>query len=305
MVDVVNTIIPIFVVILLGVLLRRMDFLPPAMLGPLNKLVFYLAIPAMIFRKIAGASFQEHFQPLMLSGTLLPVVAVFGLAAWIVRMRRIPGQVSGTFVQSSFHGNLGYIGLAVCFYFLGDQGLTRASILAGFLMLLQNLLSVIGLQAASSTHATHQVLFVVRKVLLNPVIVSAGAGILFSLFGLPLPVIVTRSLDIVSGMALPLALLVIGASLSFSLIREHFRLALWTGGLKLMVLPFLGLLIFKAMALEPEAYAPGLILLAAPTATVTYVMAGEMRGSPDLASATVALNTILSALSYLLWLSLI
>lgn len=305
MVEVINTIVPIFVVILLGILLRRMDFLPTAILGPLNKLVFYLAIPAMIFRKIAGASFQDHFQPLILTGTLVPVVVVFGLAFWTVRLGRIESKVSGTFVQSSFHGNLGYIGLAVCFYFLGDQGLTRASILAGFLMLLQNLLSVIGLQTASTSGAFRQSRFVIKKVLLNPVIISAGAGILFSVFGLPLPVTVTRSLDIVSGMALPLALLVIGASLSFSLIRDHLRLALWTGGLKLLLLPLLGLLLFTSLGLEPTAFAPGLILLAAPTATVTYVMAGEMRGSPDLASATVALNTILSAATYLLWLSLI
>lgn len=305
MVEVVNTIIPIFVVIVLGILLRRMDFLPTAILGPLNKLVFYLAIPAMIFRKIARASFQDHFQPLILTGTLVPVIIVFGLAFWTVSLRRIGSKVSGTFVQSSFHGNLGYIGLAVCFYFLGDQGLTRASILAGFLMLLQNLLSVIILQTASNSRSFHQILFMIKKVLLNPIIISAGAGIFFSLFRLPLPVILTRSLDIISGMALPLALLVIGASLSFSLIREHFSLAMWTGGLKLVLLPLIGLLIFIFLGLEPAAFAPGLILLAAPTATVTYVMAGEMGGSPDLASATVALNTILSALTYLFWLSLI
>jgi len=305
MVEVINTIIPIFVVIVLGILLRRMDFLPTAILGPLNKLVFYLAIPAMIFRKIARASFQDHFQPLILTGTLVPVIIVFGLAFWAVNLRRIGSKVSGTFVQSSFHGNLGYIGLAVCFYFLGDQGLTRASILAGFLMLLQNLLSVIILQTPSNSKSFQQIFFMIKKVLLNPIIISAGAGILISLFRLPLPVILTRSLDIVSGMALPLALLVIGASLSFSLIREHFSLAIWTGGLKLVLLPLIGLLIFIFLEVEPTAFAPGLILLAAPTATVTYVMAGEMEGSPDLASATVALNTILSALTYLLWLSLI
>ncbi len=305
MIEVINTIIPIFVVIVLGIQLRRMDYLPAAMLGPLNKLVFYLAIPAMIFRKIAGASFQDHFQPVILTGTLIPVVIVFALAFWTASLRRVAKDVSGTFIQSSYHGNLGYIGLAVCFYFLGDEGLTRASILAGFLMLLQNLLSVIALQTASTSQAFHQARFVIKKVLLNPVIVSAGAGIMFSLFGLPLPVIVTRSLDIVSGMALPLALLVIGASLSFSLIRDHLSLALWTGGLKLILLPLLGWALFKALGLEAAAYAPGLILLAAPTATVTYVMAGEMGGSPDLASAAVALNTILSALTYLLWLSLI
>jgi predicted permease len=48
-----------------------------------------------------------------------------------------------------------------------------------------------------------------------------------------------------------------------------------------------------------------MILLAAPTATLTYVMAREMNGQPDLAVAAVSLTTMLSAVSYALWLALL
>ena len=88
-----------------------------------------------------------------------------------------------------------------------------------------------------------------------------------------LPVILERSLSILSGMSLPLALLVIGASLSPGLIRSYLKLALSAGFLKLFVLPALGIAIYKWWGLSNEEFLPALILLASPTATVTYVMA--------------------------------
>lgn len=90
------------------------------------------------------------------------------------------GQL-GSFIHSTFHGNLGYIGLAVSYYALGNQGLIRASIIAGFMMIMQNLLGVIALQFYSDNSFVNQKkLTVILKILGNPVIVSAMAGILFS-----------------------------------------------------------------------------------------------------------------------------
>jgi predicted permease len=103
-------------------------------------------------------------------------------------------------------------------------------------------------------------------------------------------------------MALPLALLVIGASLSLSLIRSYLGLALGSGFLKLLVLPLTGLLIYRWFGLPSEQFLPGLIFLASPTATVTYVMACEMGGSPEQASAAVSMNTLISSLTFVLWL---
>ena len=73
--------------------------------------------------------------------------------------------------------------------------------------------------------------------------------------------------------------------------------------IKLMVLPGLGLLLFRIFGVSPAEYLPGLILLAAPTATVTYVLAREMQGTPEFAAASVSASTLLSAVTYGLWLA--
>ncbi len=180
MLDVVNTIVPVFLVILLGYFLHAKELLPSPIVGPLNRLVFYLAIPAMIFREISRVSFYAYFSPSMLGGTLAPILLVFLLGFGMLRLFKIPPSLSGTFLQSSQHGNLGYIGLAVAYYLLGAEGLTAASILAGFMMLLQNFLSVLGLQVFyKGPERKHKIWFFIKKVVGNPVVLAALAGIIF------------------------------------------------------------------------------------------------------------------------------
>ncbi len=303
MVHLLETIIPVFLVILIGVMVRRFGFLPGAVTVSLNRLVYYVAIPAMIFQALATASFATRFRPDILVGTLVPVGVVFALAVLFGRMLSTPRPEMGTFVQSSFHGNLGYIGFAVAFYLLGEDGFTRASILAGFLMLLQNLLSVVGLQMFSGgRHGGAGLGASLKTVAANPVILSLAASVVFNLANLPMPTVAGRTLEIVSNMALPMALLVIGASLSFDLVRAKLRFVLPSAGLKLVVLPGIGLSLFRLLGIPASDFLPALILLAAPTATVTYVMGVELGGSPDQASAAVSMSTLLSSASYVLWL---
>jgi hypothetical protein len=76
------------------------------------------------------------------------------------------------------------------------------------------------------------------------------------------------------------------------------------GALKLILLPTLGWLLYVFFSLPKEAYLPGIILLASPTATVSYVMSKEMHGSGELAVATITASTLASALTYMLWLHL-
>jgi predicted permease len=193
--------------------------------------------------------------------------------------------------------------LAVSYYFLGDEGFTRASILAGFVMLLQNFLAVVALSRFGAG-PSEKFSILLKRILLNPVIVSAVGGMAISLSGYGLPVILDRSLKILSGMALPLALLVIGTSLSFSQMRRQLRWTLVISVFKLMLLPALGLMLFYLLRLNQVEYLPGLILLASPTATVSYVMASEMGGDPDLSTAAISISTLASALTFTLWLGL-
>jgi len=302
--QVVATIIPIFAVIALGGLARWKGFLEPHFLGPANRLVFYLAIPAMIFRALAGASLQGRFEVGAMAATILAVVAVY-LLSWLgglftgVRRRNL-----GPFVQCSIHGNLGYIGFAVAYYALGNDGLVRASIIGGFLILLQNFLGVFVLQYyASAGGRIGAKIGMALKVLVNPVILACIAGTGVSLLEIPVPTVLDRSLEILGGLALPMALLIIGASMSFDLVRSHLKPVVASGVIKTLVLPGVGLGLYILWGLAPEDYMPGLILLASPTATVTFVMAREMKCDADFAVAAVSISTMLSALTFSVWLN--
>ena len=302
---VTTTIIPIFAVIFLGWFARMKGFIQPEFLGPANRLVYYLAIPALIFHAISKASLKTQFNVTVLLITLLSVLAVFVVAWGAGMLWRIKKKELGTFIQSSFHGNLGYIGLAVSYYSLGHDGFVRASIIAGFIMILQNFLAVIALQVnADSVSVPKNKRDILHRILVNPVILSALAGILFSSTGLKLPLVASRSLDILSGLALPMALILIGASLSFKLMRLKIFRIFSSSFLKLIFLPALGFIFYRMFDIDLKDYLPALILLASPTATLTYVMAGEMNGDTDFAVAALSTCTMLSAITFSIWLNI-
>ena len=304
---VVNTIAPIFAIIFLGAGLGRLGLLPGPFQTAANRLVFYVAIPAMIFRVIAEAPFAVGFNAALIVGTLIPPVLVAALALPFVKFPRMGPGRRGSFIHSSFHGNLGYVGLAVVFYHLGEQGLALAGILSGFLMLAQNVLAVFVLGAAHGRDGDNQApgkASRFKNILVQPVILSVAAGMIYSFAGPPMPSILENGLKILGDMALPLALLLIGGSLSMKQVTSLGRHAAASAVIKLMFMPLAGLMCYKLMGLEGAEYLPGLILLAAPTATVTYVMGWQMGGDPDLASACISASTLGSAFTYVFWISI-
>lgn len=306
MVHIVTTIAPIFIVIMLGSLLRRVGFLPGVFLHPANSLAFYVAIPAIIFRAVSRTSFSAGINALLIISVILPVLLAITAGLGLARLLRLTSSKAGTFVQSSFHGNLGYIGLAVVFYFLGEKGLTQASILVGFLILVQNFLSV-GiythfLKVQGKPGSTG---FFLKQILLHPVILALLSGALVSFAGLSLPNILDRTLLILGGLALPLALLVIGASLSFTQIWKEIRLVFACSGIKLLLLPLSGFALSRLLGIETQDFLPGFILLASPAATIVYVMSAEMGGDVNLATASVSVSTLLSGITFIVLLGLI
>lgn len=303
--NIATTIIPIFAIIALGWFVRTKGFIQPEFLGPANRLVYYLAIPAMIFHEISKGSLSTQFDAAVILITLFSVLTVFAVAWCVGLIWRIRSGELGTFIQASFHGNLGYIGLAVAYYSLGNDGFVRASIIAGFIMILQNFLAVVALQFNSEDVSTsNSKRNAVLKILGNPVILSALAGILFSSTGLKLPLVISRILDILSGLALPMALILIGASLSFKLMRLKLSRIFSSSILKLILLPGLGFFLYRMLDIKLQDYLPGLILLASPTATLTYVMAKEMNGDTDFAVAALSFCTLLSAVTFFIWLQI-
>ncbi len=303
--NIISTIVPIFVIILLGLYSKRMGFFTMDFLSQANRLVYYIAIPAMNFSSISKASLKTDVHIPVTLVTLFVLIAVAASAFGMTRILNMPNHSRGSFIQGSFHGNLGYIGFAVAFYYLGNAGFVKTAIIAGFVMILQNFLAVIVLQYHSEKNeGGPNFRDTLKKTMVNPVIISALAGIIVAFFNIPIPEIIDRSLEILKGLALPMALLIIGASLSFQSLKPRLLSVMVATSLKLILAPAIGFLLFKLLAFHPNHYLPGLIVLASPTATVSYIMAKEMGGDSDFSASVISICTLLSSVTYGFWLSM-
>lgn len=301
-----NTILPIFSIIFLGYILKRRKIIDAGFARTANQIVFNIGIPAMLFSEITQAPFRENFNLLsvLCSLSALGIVGMTSLA--LVRILSIREDRRGTFLQSSFHGNIGYMAYAIAYYALGAENFARMAILSSFIMVGQNLLAVWALTVFSpEVRLSGRKWTVLKNMAHNPIILTVVLGISFSAFGLNIPGPLNKALDILSGMALPTALLLIGASLSFGAVRAMIPEIAGIGTLKLMALPLTGYLLMVLSKVPDTLIMPGVILLASPPATITYVMATEFGGDPELAATSVSVFTLASALSYTVILALL
>jgi predicted permease len=303
--NIISTIIPIFIIIFLGWLSRRIGVFSKEFINQSNGLVYHIAIPAMIFSSISKATLKTQMNLAVIFICLISLLFITLIAWSTAVLLKTKKSSTGSFIQASFHCNIGYIGLAVAFYYLGDSGFVKAAIIGGFLMILQNILAVLVLQYHNPDNAGWPGTFdIIKKTMTNPVILSALAGIIFSLLDLKMPLIIDRTLGILKGMGLPLALMIIGASLSFEKLKPRFFNALISSGFKILITPAIGMVLFTIFSISPKDYLPGLILLASPTATVAYIMGNQIGGDSDLAAAAISISTIFSSVTYGFWLSI-
>lgn len=296
-------ILPVFAVILVGVAGRRLGLLPPTFQDPANRLTYYVAIPSLIFLTVAAAPFREVFHPEWIAAALAVTTACWLTALALARPLGLAGGSRGTFAQAAIHSNLGYIGLATAYYGLGDRGLQVAGVFAAFFMLGNNALSVLGLGRWGTGHRPGGAVLL-RRVALHPVILASLLGLAWSWFALPLPALAAETLRILGSMGLPLALLLIGAGLSLDAWRQPVPVATAVF-LKNLALPALGAAALTATGATGVDRTAAVLLLGAPSATLTLVMAREMGGDPRLAAAAVTASTLASAATLTLWLGLL
>jgi len=306
--DVALNIMPVFFVIFLGAGVKRLGFFPGTFIREANRLAFYVGVPALLFIKLSNTPFRETFEINLALISCLSIFLVWLFPLSIIKVRAPSNAgAAASFVQTSMHGNIGYIALAVVYYVIGDRGLGIAGFLAPFITISHNTLSVLSFNifSPSGRSASASFLHIVRAICLNPIIISCFAGLAFSFFGLDLPPVFHRFLEILSSMALPLALLIIGASLSRSRMSRNLTWLIVSLALKLLVLPGLGSLLLYHTGAEILSIKVVAILLGAPAATVSVIMSGEMNGDITFASSEVTLSTLLSALTFCFWTYLI
>ncbi len=302
---ILDTLAPICLLILAGVLLRKGKFAPKGFFQELNRLVYWVGLPALLLEKTARVEISGA-EPLRMFA-LLAMMAFICLAlgygiAWAFRLRGRAGPI----VQGGFRGNLVYIGLPVLLFSLSDQTPERAAELAAFAVLalapivpLYNVLSVIVLVA--DTHKSGDVSLgktlrhMLLRVATNPLLLSCVLGLLLAGTGIALPVALQRTLSAAGQMALPLSLVAIGATLSLQGLHVGWKPVLATSVLKVFVSPVIGYLLGTLVfGLSGAALRSILIFIACPTAVASYVMTDQLGGDAEQAARIVILTTLLA-----------
>ncbi len=297
MLDVIEIVLPVFIVIGLGYAIRRVGLVNGSFFSQVNQLVYYVCLPLLLIYKIATADFASSFNFNLVLASSLAVACCFLIASLYGKWRGFAPAVQGSFCQGTFRGNLAYIGLAIVFNAYGDEGLTRAGILLGFLVPVLNFFAILALLSPRRGTRTDPVM-ITKQIISNPLILASLLGILWSYFRIPMPVMLDRSLNIATGMTLPLALLSIGGSFSLEKIRGDIWKASLATAMKLLVMPVLAAGLMLLLDVSGLDFAIGMLLAGAPTAVATYIMACQMDADGELAATIVMLATACSAVTY-------
>lgn len=299
---ILNSIAPVFLLIALGTILRHTKFFPDTFFKGLNKLVFWIALPALLVSRIGSAEIE--IKPVAQIVLLLTLTTLAGLAlAWgLSRWMKLPPQKRGSFIQGSFRSNGAFIGLPVIIYTLGDLD-PRAEMLGTVvlapLVILFNVLSVSVLlhHGIRKSSTAQSVLTFAAQLVKNPLVVACAIGVVLNLSGLPLPLFLIRPLDALGNAALPLILLSIGSSLGFERLHGMASPSLIASLIKVVAIPAIGFLLASLLNLDTTERMVAILYLAAPAAGMSYVMAEVMGNDAPLAGRIVALSTLLSAIT--------
>ncbi len=290
-----NAVIPVFIIIGGGFYLKKRKFLNDDFSAASNRLVFTIALPAMIFESVYQVNFKSIFDLNLIlfsvSGTLIQFVLItigaFGLLA--------ARKSIGAFVQGGFRSNFIILGIPLIKNLsatLGTDAAAKSSIIVSIIIPLYNVLAVIILTATSlekSLSWKKKVLFDIAK---NPLIIAVILAIPFSITGFRLPGFIEKTIAYLSAIAVPLALLDIGYNFKFRVFVGNLQLAAVASFIKIIVSPLLFTTAAYFLGFRGSSLGVIYILFASPTAVSSYIMAKNMNNDADLAANIVLLTTV-------------
>ncbi len=299
---ILNSIAPIFLLILLGKVLQKTNFLPEAFFKSLNRFVFWLALPALLISNISRAEldFQTISRILVLfsAGTLLSLAIAWGSS----KILKLPPPAAASFIQGAFRGNGAFVGLPVIVYALSglnaDAEMLGTVVLAPVVIIFNILaVSVLLHYSRNKKGAGESITSVVLQMFRNPLIMSCVAGIALNLLGLKLPLFLNRSLEALGKSALPLILMSIGAGLAVEKLKGAASPSLVAALIKVVITPAIGFLLAGFFDLSATEKMIAVFYLGCPTAGMSYVMADVMGADAPLAGRIIALSTLISAVT--------
>lgn len=297
--EVINSIAPVFLLIIFGKILSLLNFFPDSFLEELNRFVYYIALPGLLIASTSEAEFSFETTSNMV--ILFTIATLFSLIlAWfITKLFKLPPDKAGSFIQGSFRGNGIFIGFPIIIYTIGSIAEEQASVMLAPIVIIFNVIAVAVLIKCGKLDESNKnpIKYVIEHLLKNPMIASCLIGIFLNAINFHIPQIILRPMDILGNAALPLILISIGASLEVKGLKDTASPTIIASIIKVLMTPLFGILLMNLFELSLMQKMITLIFLGVPTAGTSYVLAEELGCDGPLSARIVALSTLLSAIT--------
>lgn len=306
----VNAVSPILLTVVIGYILKKATLLTADLAKAINKLVFRVFLPVMLFNNIYKISDLGSFRPGYIIYSVVAIAVIFALCLVFVIFFTKDQKKRASILQGSFRANYALIGIPLAEALFGAEGVAVASILSAFTIPTFNIFAVISLSIFREGNEKPSVKKILLGIVKNPLIQGVAAGAvallirsLFVRFGVEF-----RLTDIepaykvitwLTNLASPLSLLVLGAQFEFSAVAALKREIISGVVIRNLIVPTLGLgiayLFFKSFG--GAEFASLVAVFATPIAVSSVPMAQEMDADATLSGQLVVWSTVFSAFS--------
>ena len=297
----ISVVSPLMLQMAVGYLLQRKKITDAHSLNVMNKLVFRVFLPLLLFLNIYSlepgeAINRKNGALLLLSVTsvVLAVIFMHFLFPLIIKDKK----KCSVMIQGIFRSNLVLFGIPIAASIYGEDRIGSVSLLAAFIVPLFNVLAVIILEYYRGSKVNYKNVFL--NIIKNPLIIASLIAFLLLLLHIRLPELIITPISSLSKVATPLAFVVLGGTFRFDKITVNLRYLIGAVLGRLIFFPFVVFAAAIALGFRNEALVALIGVTASPTAVSSFTMAVEMEADGELAGQIVIFSSILCILTIFL-----
>lgn len=297
----VEAIMPIFILMLLGYLIKRWRLADKQCFDGMNKLAFRVFLPVLLFYNIYKTETADVFNPKVIAFGIIGVLCVFIAGYFLVFALSKDNAKRGVMLQGFFRTNFAIVGIPLVGYICGEGSGGVTAVTVAIMIPVFNVLAVTALERFKDGNEKLQVMNLLKGVITNPLIIGCLVGILFFVLDIKLPPLLERPVKDVASIATPLSIIVLGSVFELTDTKAYAKEISIVVGIRLVLVPLIMLPIAVWLGFTGEALVCTMVLFSAPVAVSSFAMAREMGGDERLAVQLIAISSALCLLTLFIW----
>lgn len=290
--NIITTLIPIFMLISLGYIFKRVSFPSLEFWPMMDRFTYYVLFPSLLIYKLATANLSGINSFDVVLTAIFALVLMLVLTLVLGYFKTIEKRAFTSVIQGSIRFNT-YVFLALIDALLGDAGLVIAAVLIAFAIPFINFLCI-GAFSYFINKEDLKFLKFLKSIFTNPLIVACLIGGILNVSSLDLPIVLIKTLAILSAAALPMGLLSVGVGLELSHISSAKYELFLSVILKLVIFPLVIVGVASFFTISYEALWVLILFASMPTASSSYILARQLGGDLKLMSSIITVQTLLS-----------